>query len=135
MGNTTMGAGGSGSRPSIQQTADERFPPSASIHARVVFGEQTYYALTENQIGQYTKLGWLVTVSATVAAMCLEAAFGCWITLLDPAPATTPQTTANVVMWVALALGIAIGVFSIILVALKVQGQRGWLRNTVELQQ
>jgi hypothetical protein len=100
-----------------------------------MFGQVTYYALTENQIDEYTKLGWLVAALGAVGGMCLEAAFGCWLCLQERTVlASTAWATVTAVMWVALALGITVLVFVAILVWLKVHAQRGWLRNTVQLQ-
>lgn len=136
MGGTQTHARKGISRATTRQTDHELFPPSTTIQARVTFGQVAYYALTENQIDGYAKLGWLVTAFGAVAGMCLEAAFGCWLSLQErTVDASTAWLPVTVVMWVGLALGMVMLVFVAILVWLKVHAQRGWLRNTVQLEQ
>jgi len=135
MGGTQRDVGKGKSQANTRQTGHELFPPSTPIQARVMPGQVTYYALTQNQIDGYARLGWVVTLLGAVAGMCLEAAFGCWLSLQEwAALASAARATVTVVMWVALALGIAVLVFVAILFWLKVHAQRGWLRSTVQLQ-
>ncbi len=123
------------SNGNIQQAGPARFPPSAQIQARVVFGEITYFALTENQISTYATLGRLVTASVTLASMCFEAAFGCWLALTQGGISSTSSATISTVMWVAGASGLIMAVGAGILWWLKVKNKRGWLTNTFQLEQ
>jgi hypothetical protein len=125
----------SDSNGDIQQANPARFPSSASIQARVVFGEVTYFALTENQIGNYVALGWLVTASVTLASMCFEAAFGCWLALTQGGISSTSSATIGTVMWVASASGLIMAVCAGIFWWLKARNKQGWLTNTVQLEQ
>ena len=123
------------SNGNIQQAGPARFPPSAQIQARVVFGEITYFALTENQISTYATLGWFVTASVMLASLCFETAIGCWLALTQGGIASTSSATISTVMWVAGVSGLIMTVCAGIFWWLKAKNKRGWLTNTFQLEQ
>ena len=111
------------------------FPPSATLQARVVFGEVTYFALTAHQVETYTALGRIVTASWTVLVMLAEAAFGCWLALKQGMVSQVAGATIGTVMWIILVACVLLAVSTGIYCWLREKNRRGWLVNTVNLQQ
>ena len=118
-----------------QQAKPSRFPVSASIQARVIFGEVTYFALTSEQIDTYAALGWLITVCLTLVGVLLELAFGCWLALTQGNLSLAADTTINTTMWVTGVIGLLMAVLAGVFWWLRAKNKRGWLANTVQLEQ
>ena len=112
-----------------------RFPPSAQIQARVIFEEVTYFALTQEQVDTYTSLSWLTTVFLTLAGMSFEAVFASWIALTQGGLSLISELTLSTVMWAAGIAGLVLLASFVIFSCLKCRNKRGWLTNTVQLEQ
>jgi hypothetical protein len=118
-----------------RQEESPRFPPSSQIQARVVFGEMTYFALTRQQIDNYASLGWLITACITLVGILVEAAFGCWLAIQQGVLSPSSNATISIIMWVTGVSCLILLIFSGIFFWLRAKDKRGWLTNTVQLNQ
>jgi hypothetical protein len=109
------------------------FPDSAPIQARVIFGEVTYFALTQEQIDTHTALGWLATVFISLAGLALEAALGAWLAITQGANTPASSATLTTIMWTTVIAGAVLAIAAGIFIILKTKTRRGWLTNTLRL--